>query len=163
MQVGHAGGYENQATGTKLWFATVSDVPSAPRCSIIPRIKGDGKQAVKSTWSVITTFECGGVLPTVTFNQLGSGRPFKSDVWQVHEWVIDAGDIDVANGRFQWWIDGTLVMDKQNQKFRTVKSGRTHGLSVFRWTPTWGGTAGVRTRADDYKIDDVYVSSWGKP
>jgi len=164
IKVGNAGGYENQSWGTKMWFGTVGDSPSAPRCSIIPVIKGDGKQAVKSSWTAMTTFECGGVLPTVNFYQIPSaGRPIKSDTWQVHEWLIDAGDIDQKNGRFQWWIDGVLVIDKQGQKFRTAASGRTHGLSVWRWTPTWGGMNGVRTRTDYYKIDDVYVSAWGTP
>jgi hypothetical protein len=164
IRVGRAGAYENQAWGTKLWYATVGDAPGPGHCSIIPIIKGDVVQAAKSTWNAGATFECSGVLPTVRFLQLSSvGRPIKADVWQVHEWLIDAGDIDQANGRFRWWIDGQLVLDKQNQKFRTNASGFYHGLSKWRWAPTWGGTLGVRTRVDYYKIDDVYISRNGKP
>jgi len=164
IRVGRAGQYENQATGTKLWFASVGDAPGPAHCSVVPMIKGDAVQAVKSTWTAGATFECSGVLPTVRFLQIPSaGRPIKADVWQVHEWLIDAGDIDKTNGRFQWWIDGNLVLDRQNQKFRTNQSGFYHGLSKWRWAPTWGGTVGTRTRDDYYLIDDVYVSSNGKP
>jgi len=164
IRVGRAGQYENQATGTKLWFASVGDAPGPAHCSVVPMIKGDAVQAVKSTWTAGATFECSGVLPTVRFLQIPSaGRPIKADVWQVHEWLIDAGDIDKTNGRFQWWIDGNLVLDRQNQKFRTNQSGFYHGLSKWRWAPTWGGTVGTRTRDDYYLIDDVYVSGSGKP
>jgi hypothetical protein len=163
LKVGRAGNFENQASGTKMWFLTVGDAPATARCSIIPKIKGDAVQAIKSTWNASATFECSGVLPTVRFLQLNSvARPIKADVWQVHEWLVDAGDVNKANGRFRWWIDGQLVLDKRNHKFRTSKSGFYHGLSKWRWAPTWGGTTGVRTRADDYLIDDVYVSNSGR-
>jgi len=163
MRVGRAGQYENAPTATKIWFGTVGDAPGPGHCSVVPMIKGDGTQAVKSNWVAIAAFECSGVLPTVNFYQLPSaGRPIKSDVWQVHQWLIDAGDINQSNGRFQWWIDGKLVMDKQNQKFRTTKSGFSHGLSKWRWAPTWGGATGVKTRVDYFIFDDVYVSGNGK-
>ena len=164
MKVGRNGLYENHAVGTKLFFLMLSDDPAIERCALVPLAKGDAVQAIKSTWNVFVTFQCAGILPTVNFYQLGTvGRPFKSDVWQMHEWVLDVGDIDQANGRFQWWIDGKLVLDKQNQKFRTAKSGLTHGVSRWKWAPTWGGTTAIRTRDDDYQIDNVYVSGQGKP
>jgi len=164
MKVGAGGLYENQATGTKLGLISVGDAPSTGHCSIIPMIKGDGVQAVKSSWTATVNFECSGVLPTVRFYQIASaGRPIKSDVWQIHEYLIDAGDVDRANGRLRWWIDGKLVLDRTNQKFRTNKSGYYHGLSRWRWAPTWCGIIGVRTRADNYQIDDVFVSVYGKP
>jgi len=164
MKLGRNGTYENQGVGTKLFFISIADDPAIERCAIIPMAKGDVQQAIKSTWAVYVVFQCAGVLPTANFYELPSaGRPFKSDVWQVHEWLVDAGDVDQANGRFQWWIDGKLVLDKQNQKFRTNKSGMTHGVNRWRWTPTWGGVTGTRTRDDDYMIDNVYVSGQGKP
>jgi len=163
LKVGRNGKFENQATGTKMWFLSVGDAPATGHCSIIPMIKGDAVQAIKPDWNAMATFECSGVLPTVRFLQIKSvDRPIKSDVWQVHEWLIDAGDIDKTNGRFRWWIDGKLVLDHKNHKFRTTKSGYSHGLSRWRWAPTWGGTKGVRTRADDYRIDDVFVSQRGR-
>ena len=164
MKLGRNGLYENQAVGTKLFFISLADDPSIERCAVIPRAKGDVVQAIKSSWTVWAGFECAGILPNATFYQIaGAGRPLKSDVWQVHEWLLDAGDIDQANGRFQWWIDGKLVLDKRNQKFRTHKSGMTHGINRWRWAPTWGGIGGTRTRDDDYQIDNVYVSGQGKP
>ena len=163
LKVGRNGKFENQATGTKMWFLTVGDAPSTGHCSIIPLIKGDAAQATKSDWNAAATFECSGVLPTVRFLQLKTvDRPIKADVWQVHEWLVDAGDVNQANGRFRWWINGQLVLDRKNHRFRTSKSGYYHGLSKWRWAPTWGGTLGVRTRADDYQIDDVYVSQSGR-
>lgn len=164
IRVGRNGGYENQATGTKLGFLSISDDPAKERCAVIPRIKGDAVQAVKSTWMAEVTFECGGMLPTILFRQLQNlptGRPIKSDVWQVHEWLVDVGDINQANGSFKWWIDGKLVVDRQGQKFRS--SAVTHGVYRWRWSPTWGGVQGVRTRDDDYFVDDVYISGYGKP
>jgi hypothetical protein len=130
-----------------MWFLSVGDAPTRGHCSIVPVIKGDGVQANKSTWNATATFECSGVLPTVRFLPLNSvDRPIKADVWQVHEWLVDAGDVNRANGRFRWWIDGQLVLDKKNHKFRTTKSGYYHGLSKWRWLNV-GGMTGVRTRA----------------
>ena len=164
IKVGRASQYENQATATKLFFVQLADDPSSARCSLIPMIKGDARQLVKSTWNALGAFDCAGVLPSANFYQLPNvGRPIKADVWQVHEWLIDAGDVNQANGRFQWWIDGQLVMDHKNHKFRTTADGNTHGIYRWRWAPTWGGMVGVRTRSDYYRIDDVYISGWGKP
>jgi hypothetical protein len=117
---------------------------------------------VKSSWYAQVAFVCGGILPSTKFVQLSSaGRAIKSDVWQVHEWLIDVGDIGQANGTFTWWIDGKLVVDKRGHKFRT--QALPHGVYRWKWAPTWGGVGGVKTRADDYQVDDIYVSSYGKP
>jgi len=163
LKVGRSGGFQNQPSGTKMMIISLSGDPALKRCSVIPIIQGDGTVVVKSSWNANVTFECAGLLPTVKFMQLpGVGRPIKSDVWQVHEWIVDVGDVDQSNGRFRWWIDGKLVLDRKN-KFRTRANGLTHGVYWWRWTPTWGGMVGVRTRPDDYQIDDIYVSSFGKP
>ena len=159
LKIGKTGQYENQPTGTKMMFFTVSDDPMVARCSIIPRVRGDGAVATKPNWMVDVEFNCAGVLPTANWTQLsGVGRPLRSDVWQVHEWLLDAGSVDKNDGSVQWWIDGQLVLNRTGVKIRTAKNGNTHGFSRWKWAPTWGGTAGVKTRADDYMIDHVYVS-----
>lgn len=159
LRVGRSGQYENQATGTKLMFFIVSDAPNVGRCSIIPHVRGDGAVLIRPNWTVDIKFECANTLPNATWTELsGVGRALRSDVWQVHEWLIDAGSVDKNDGSVKWWIDGQLVVSRTGLKIRTAKNGYTHGFSRWKWAPTWGGTGGVKTRADDYMIDHVYVS-----
>ena len=159
LKLGRIGLYENQPSGTKMMFLSVGDSPGTARCSIVPRVKGNGSVSTMATWPVEISFECAGVLPTTSWPQLASaGRPFRSDVWQVHEWLLDAGSIDRADGSALWWIDGQLVLRAAGLKMRTTASGNTHGFSRWKWAPTWGGTVGTKLRGDDYLIDHVYIS-----
>ena len=160
LKIGNNGLYENQSSGTKLMFINLGDGPTGAHCSIIPRVDGDGGVKIKADWRAEISFECFNVIPNALWYEKNTNiRPIKSDKWQVHEYIINAGDIDKNNGYIKWYIDGTLAIEKYNILFRTAKSNFTHKVYKWKWAPTWGGNSGqVKTRVDYYYIDDIYMS-----
>jgi hypothetical protein len=138
LKVGRNGKFENQATGTKMWFLSVGDAPATGHCSIIPIIKGDAVQAIKSDWNAAATFECSGVLPTVRFLQrspsiglsrLMSGR-FTSGSSMRETWTRLTGAFDGGSTDSSFWITRTQVSYNQVEILPRLSNGG--GLDVGR-------------------------------
>jgi hypothetical protein len=85
------------------------------------------------------------------------GRPLMTvGTWHHWEFVMQLNTLGQNNGIYKMWIDGIKVMDYQDVTY--IWSGATHEYWQYKWNPTWGGTAGVRTRDDFMYLDHLYIS-----
>jgi hypothetical protein len=76
--------------------------------------------------------------------------------WHHWELVMQLNSLGQANGILKWWIDDIQIMNYSN--FTYIWPGATQELWQWKWNPTWGGTAGTRTRDDFIMVDHVYMS-----
>ncbi len=76
--------------------------------------------------------------------------------WHHWEATMAVNTMGSANGTFKMWIDGTQTHDYSNVVY--ITPGAPYGFNSWKWNPTWGGSGGVRTRADYIDIDQVYIS-----
>src|SRR5439155_13160615 len=76
--------------------------------------------------------------------------------WHRWEVVLKLNTVGSANGVFQWWIDGTQILNYSDVTYLTL--GNTLGFYTFKFWPVWGGIGGSKTRDDYMQVDHLYIS-----
>jgi len=76
--------------------------------------------------------------------------------WHHWEVLFDLSDLGQQNGVFKFWMDGILIMNYSTVWY--IGPSDTQKFWNYKWNPTWGGTAGTRTRDDYIMVDHVYLS-----
>ncbi len=152
--------YENQKSGTKAGFFGVGTTKVGSNQLFFFLDNGLGVQRLQSDFQV-------------QFRQQGIPQPngwvvrdLLQNVSRVHlmtvggwhhwEAVMAVNTLGAANGVFKMWIDGTQTHNYSDVVYITPAAPL--GLFLWKWNPTWGGSGGVRTRADYIDIDQVYMS-----
>jgi len=73
--------------------------------------------------------------------------------WHRIEWLVVYNTTnDPPNGIVRWWLDGQLIGDYWNAQFPNDP------LSVYKVSPTWGGTGGAKSETDYYWYDHIHIS-----
>jgi hypothetical protein len=156
--------YENQATGTKMGFIGGATPTSSSAHNSWFFLKGNGSQAILPTFKVELhqSFDATQNPPSVAINlpqNVDTRSLMTAGVWHHWEAVFEMNTPGVefpGDGIFKWWIDGILVMDFNNMTYRY--GTHQNRFWDFVWNPTWGGTAGVKTRDDFILMDHLYMS-----
>lgn len=91
---------------------------------------------------------------TSTTSNLGE---MKRGQWHQVEIIVRANTGNNKDGTVQWWLDGNLIGNFQNN-LGFVTSPMGHSFTEVSWSPTWGGVGGTVTTAQDMQVDHVYIS-----
>jgi cysteine-rich repeat protein len=98
------------------------------------------------------------------------GGTFRVGQWHHLETYLKHSDVNVANGLLKQWIDGDLVIDRNDILTRTDMThdpppwkGVDHARGYYDWqfTPIYGGKNHNKTRDDHMRLDHVYISGKG--
>lgn len=87
-------------------------------------------------------------------------------IWHQFEAVMELNTLGKANGIFRFWIDGQQTHEFTDMVYlntttdsKGLVTQNTHGFTLWKWNPTWGGYDGpIKTRDDFIVLDDVYLS-----
>jgi uncharacterized protein YjdB len=82
--------------------------------------------------------------------------------WLHFEFLGEISTPDVADARYQVWINGTQLNDRYVQNQSLIDGPWTTGFYEFHWAPVWGGkcySPGCPKTRDDYmRIANLYIS-----
>ncbi|MDZ4865555.1 MAG: hypothetical protein SGJ01_19240 [Gemmatimonadota bacterium] len=152
--------YENQTFGTKMGFLASALPTSGAGTQAYFLLGGNGSQVPRSNFIVNlhqeTGFQSAGGFTRVLSQNVNQQALMRTNVWHQWEAVFELNTLGVANGKFKWWIDGILVCDYTDVTY--IFGSNTNGFWEWKWNPTWGGTAGTKTRDDFIDIDHTYIS-----
>lgn len=161
--------YENQATGTKIWYIPYGNIARSNHSFLM--IAGNGSnQAIESSFPMqwyCTEMNADGSDPGFALGNEQNVDPteyFTAGVWHQVEWYMkrntiikSVSGVPIADGILRVWIDGHLIIQRTNMKYCSYDNPR--GFYQFRADMVWGGnTDDVRTRDDHIQFDHIYVS-----
>lgn len=82
--------------------------------------------------------------------------------WHHYAFLMVLNDVYEANGRLRVWMDGRLLLDYDDVRYRTPE--HPGGFFGRRWDPVWGGGGGApRSRDDHLQIDHIRITGVPMP
>jgi len=146
--------YENQSVGTKMGFFGGAVATSATAHNSWFFLKGIGTQTIAPNYKV--ELHQSNPNPINLPQNVSTQQLMACGVWHHWEAILQLNGLGQSDGKFQWWIDGTLVMDRPDLVY--IYPGATNRFYDYVFNPTWGGTGGSKTRDDFWRIDHIYMS-----
>jgi len=146
--------YENQAVGTKMGFFGGATATNTAAHNSWFFIKGIGTQTIAPAFKV--ELHQSNPNPINLPQNVNTQSVMTCNAWHHWEAVLELNTLGQANGKFKWWIDGILVMDRPDLTY--IYPGNTTKFYDYVFNPTWGGTGGTKTRDDFMRIDHIYIS-----
>jgi hypothetical protein len=154
--------YENQNTGTKLWYLAHGNLKQQNADYLYIEGTYNGTSIMDRMKVAIS------ISPADEAITPGS-RPYRQNVdtralltagsWHHVEVYMDQGTVGNSDGTLRVWVDGVRVTDYTRQvKFLDAAYDFTQGFYDFQWTPVWGGTGGAKTRNDRMYLASIYIS-----
>lgn len=160
--------YENQSTGTKLFYVPYMNLVQNNQSTLF--LKGNtpaGTLSYSTSWELRWYFRevlADGSDPGG--GAVGHGQNIDATkyitvaTWHHVEGYLKRNTLSTpptADGIFKLWIDGHLVSHYTDMRYSSEANPR--GFYQFRGAPVFGGDAGeIKTRDDYIDFDHVYVS-----
>ena len=146
--------YENQAAGTKIGFLSYGKPSTSTANQGFLFLNGYTQQGAYSSFHL--KFVQQGHIARNLYQNVDSRRLVTAGPWHRIETLYEINTIGQANGKMKVWVDGILIMDYADVEY--INAAYPVKFNYWKWNPTWGGTAGTRTRTDYIDIDHVYMS-----
>ena len=149
--------YENQSVGTKFFYIGVGESKASAGNQLYTMLyhpSGAG-QTIASNFPVDMEQQSA-VAGANNRTEVTASPVFSIGAWHRMEFVLKLNTIGQTDGVFQWWLDGTLVMDYRDMVY--VDAANPLGFYTFKFWPYWGGGGGTRTRDDYIQVDHLYLS-----
>jgi hypothetical protein len=154
--------YENQNTGTKIWYVSHGNLTQQNADYLYLEGTYNGTSIMDRMKIAVS------ISPADEAITAGS-RPYRQNVdtralltvgvWHHVEVYMDQGTVGNSDGTLRVWVDGVRVTDYTRQvKFLDAAYDFTQGFYDFQWTPVWGGTGGTKTRSDRMYMGSLYLS-----
>ena len=152
--------FENQATGTKLWFFGVGQDNSSALNQMILFLDNDvGFRTSKSSWPLQLRTQGPAAGARNIDPNLSSGL-LTCAIWHQVEVVMIINTISPSvlnNGILKIWIDGVQSHEYTNVRYRT--DVYPYGFFQINNRLVWGGNDGsTKQKNDAVLVDEVYIS-----
>lgn len=159
VMAGVGAGYQNNPVGTKFGFFGYGQAPHLARNQSFMILKGTGATSVMTGMEL--RFEQQGIVARhLAPNRNVELANMVTGLWHQVEVLLEVNSAaDMADGKLDIWLDGVLIHHWTDMVYQT--SGNTNLFQWYDWNPTWGGSGGARTQADNIWIDHLYIS--GEP
>jgi hypothetical protein len=154
--------YQNQNTGTKLWYTAHGNMTQQNADFLLMEGTYNGtsiqsamrlKMYISPADEAVTPGSLGYV------QNVNQAALVTCGTWHQIEVYMDQGTIDHADGTLRIWVDRAKVTDYTGSvKFLDSAYNFTQGFYYYQFTPVWGGTGGTRTRTDAMLINSIYIS-----
>lgn len=151
------GTYENHQVGTKIWGYWGVGNANGAAADFFLNLNGTGAGtyiASSFTFRFVQQNHEDRALP----QNVNTSFRMIPGVWYQYEFLAKLNfPVTAANGTFKLWLNGTLVMDYNDVRFRNASApDGWYGRSM---TPIFGGLGGGnKTRIDDIYWDHMYIS-----
>lgn len=170
---GNGTSYENQSTGTKLFYVPYMNTNRLNHSTLILLGEtGAGNLSTKSAfrlgWYVSEVNATTGADPgggAIKHGQNINTQPLMTvGAWHEIEFYLKSNTVSdppTADGSLKVWVDGTLVIDYGDMRY--VSQANPRAFYQFRAAMVFGGDAGeVKTRDDLILWDHLYLSGAGR-
>lgn len=145
--------YEQQSVGTKVGFFGING--SGARNDTYMFFGGTGTQQTVTDGRLEIRQQ--NAVNRNLLQNLDATKYFTVGSWhQVEFQAVLNLDPAVADGVCKMWIDGHFVTHYTDVQWRAPTA--TSYFGEWKFSPTWGGIGGTRTRDDFLRIDEVYIS-----
>jgi len=114
-----------------------------------------GAMALQTEWNL--RFQQQTIASRATTQSLNTATKVQVGTWHTYEILMERNTVvDVADGTFKMWLDGTQVFNLTNVIY--WKTGMAQGFHNKKLDTIWGGGTGTKTRDDYLQWDDIYIS-----
>ncbi len=156
VMAGVGAGYQNNPVGTKFGFFGYGQPAHLARNQSFLLLKGTGITSVMTGMEL--RFEQQGVVDrSLAPNRNTAEAQLGTGLWHQVEVLLEVNSAPgLPDGQLHIWLDGVLIHQWTDMVYLTLNN--TNLFQWYDWNPTWGGSSGVRTQADNIWMDHLYIS-----